>query len=61
MMWNVLRRLKSWSETILTAREAVVSWVAFDETKGGSCELEGAMVYIDQRLCMRVRKSIHDV
>jgi hypothetical protein len=34
MMCEVLRRLKSWSLTNVTAKEAVVDWFAFEETKG---------------------------
>lgn len=34
MMWKVFLRLKSWSETSLTAEEAVLTRVAFEKTKG---------------------------
>lgn len=33
-MWRVFRRLKSWSLTKLTAREAVLGCCAFELTKG---------------------------
>lgn len=36
MMWKVLRRLKSWSLTKLTAGGAVMSVCAFEKTKGES-------------------------
>ena len=41
MMWKVLRRRKSWSETRVTAVEAVVGGGAFEKTKGSQGDVEG--------------------
>lgn len=52
-MWNVFRRLKSWSETNFTAAEAVVLWAPLmDQRQVGQMELNS------DDLCQRRVRSV---